>query len=215
MTFYSTSIGKKVVMAVTGFIVFGFVTIHMIGNLQVFLGPEYLNEYARLLHSMGGLLWAFRAVMLLAILFHIVAATQVTLQSINARDHRYKLHRFRETGYAARTMWWGGPLLALFVLYHLMHLTLGNVHQDFTDNNYNNVVVGFQVEWVSAIYIAAMVLLCLHLYHGLWSMFQTIGANHPKWNKWRRVFAVTFSLVIAAGNISIPVAILAGVVQPV
>ena len=215
MTFYRTSVGKKVVMAITGFIAFTWVTIHMIGNLQIYLGAERLNAYGELLHSMGSFLWVFRGIMTVVIISHIVAATQVTLQNIDARPTRYKIHRFRETTYAARTMWWGGPLVALFLLYHLMHLTFGNVHADFTDNIYNNVVFGFQTPWTSGVYIVAMLMLGLHLYHGVWSMFQSVGANHPKWNKWRRIFAVAFGLAIAVGNISIPVAVLSGIVKPV
>ena len=202
-------------MAVSGVIAFGFVLVHMLGNLQIFIGAEALNRYARFLHDLGGGLWAFRAVMVAAILLHIIAATQVTLQSMNARPTRYRVQRFRETTYAARTMWWGGPLIGLFVVYHLMHLTIGSVHPSFADNVYNNVVFGFQVPWVSGVYIVAMVLLGFHLSHGLWSMMQSIGLNHPKWNKWRKVFAIVFGLGIAAGNISIPVAVLSGYVAPV
>lgn len=215
MTFYSTSVGKKVVMAITGCIAFGWVTVHMLGNMQIYLGPERLNDYGAMLHSLGGFLWVLRGVMAAIILTHLVAATQVTLQSIDARPVRYKVHRFRETTYAARTMWFGGPIIGIFVVYHLMHLTLGTVHPGFTDNVYNNVVFGFQVPWVSAAYIAAMLFLGLHLYHGLWSMIQSVGANHPKWNKWRKVFAVLFCLMIAGGNISIPVAVLTGLIRPV
>ena len=153
--------------------------------------------------------------MLAVVLLHVVAATQVTLQSMGARPTVYRLYRVRKTTYAARTMWWGGPLIALFIIYHLMHLTFGSVHPSFTDDVYNNVVLGFQVPWVSGVYIVAMILLGLHLYHGLWSMFQSVGVNHPKWNHWRRVFAVLFGLAIAAGNISMPVMVLAGVVKPV
>jgi succinate dehydrogenase / fumarate reductase cytochrome b subunit len=209
ITFYSTSVGKKVVMAVSGVIVFGFVVVHMIGNLQVFMGPEKLNKYAEFLQSLGAFLWVFRALMVLAIFLHIIAATQVTLQSWAARPKLYRMHRMRETTYAARTMWWGGPLILLFVVYHLMHLTFGNVHEGFTENVYNNVVLGFQVPWVSGVYIAAMILL------GLWSMFQSVGLNHPKWNHWRKGFAILFGLTVAVGNISMPVLVLAGVVKPV
>jgi succinate dehydrogenase / fumarate reductase, cytochrome b subunit len=214
ITFYSTSVGKKVVMAVSGVIAFGFVLVHMLGNLQIYLGSESLDRYARFLHSLGGGLWAFRGIMVIAILFHLVAATQVTLQSMNARPKGYRIHRFRETTYAARTMWWGGPLIALFVIYHLLHLTFGTVHPAFEESVYNNVVFGFQVPWVSGVYIVAMIILGLHLSHGLWSMFQSIGLNHPKWNRWRQVFAILFGLGIAAGNISIPIAVLIGVIKP-
>ena len=119
MSFYSTSVGKKVVMAVTGFIIFGFVFVHMVGNLQIYQGPEKLNAYAAFLQNLGPGLWAFRALMLSAVLLHIISATLVTLQSLGARPDRYKVQRYRETSYAARTMWWGGPIIGLFVIYHL------------------------------------------------------------------------------------------------
>lgn len=215
ISFYSSSVGKKVLMAVSGGIFFLFVIVHMAGNLQIFTGPEKLNRYAAFLQNLGGLLWVFRAVIAAAVVTHIVAATQVTLQNLGARPKLYRIHRLRKTSYAARTMWWGGPIIGLFLVYHLMHLTIGSVHQGFSNNVYNNVVLGFQVPWVSGVYIAAMVLLGLHLSHGLWSMLQSAGLNHPKWNRWRKAFAVLFGLAIAVGNISMPVAVLAGVVKPV
>jgi succinate dehydrogenase / fumarate reductase cytochrome b subunit len=163
LSFYGTSIGKKVVMAVTGFIAFGFVVAHMLGNLQIYQGPDKLNHYAEFLKSLGGVLWLFRAVVLVSAVLHIIAATQVTLQSWRARPRGYRIQRFRESTYAARTMRWGGPILGLFVIYHLLHLTWGLAHPkaasfDPTDV-YNNVVLGFQVWWVSAIYIAAVAFL--------------------------------------------------------
>ena len=114
---------------------------------------------------------------------------------------------------------WGGPILGLFVVYHLLHLTVGTVHPSAVGFDpadvYNNVVIGFQVWWTSAIYLAAVIFLGLHLYHGAWSMFQSIGANHPKWNIWRRAFAAFFAVAVTLGNISIPVAVLIGAVRPV
>jgi succinate dehydrogenase / fumarate reductase cytochrome b subunit len=215
ISFFSTSVGKKVVMAISGIIAFGFVFGHMLGNLQIYLGADAINRYARLLHSLGGGLWAIRGVLVAVILLHIVAATQVTLQSMNARPKAYRIHRYRETTYAARTMWWGGPVIGLFLVYHLMHLTLGTVHPSFADNVYNNIVFGFQVPWVSGVYIVAMILLGFHLSHGLWSMLQSLGLNHPKWNRSRKIFSVLFGIGIAVGNISIPISILAGIVKPV
>jgi len=215
LSFYGTSVGKKVVMAVTGFIVFGFVTVHMIGNLQIYQGPDKLNAYAAFLQNLGPGLWAFRIVMLSAVLLHILSATLVTLQSFSARPTRYKLHRHRETTYAARTMWWGGPIIGIFIIYHLMHLTTGSAHPDYTGNVYNNVVYGFQVWWVSGLYIVAMIFIGLHLYHGVWSMFQSVGLYHPAYNHWRKILAIGFSLLITFGNISIPVSVLTGMLQPV
>ncbi len=215
ITFYESSVGKKAVMAITGFLTFGWVVVHMLGNLQIFLGADKLNHYGEFLESLGGLLWVVRGLMLISILLHLLAATQVTLQSWAARPVAYRSRRFRDTSYAARTMWLGGPLIGLFICYHLLHLTFGTVHPDFTDNLYNNIVFGFQVPAAAAVYIVAMVVLGLHFSHGLWSMFQSLGLSHPKWNKARTVFAVCFGLIIAGGNISIPTAVLLGYLQPV
>ena len=156
--------------------------------------------------------------MLVAIALHIWSAAAVTLQNWGARPDGYAVQRYRETSYAARTMWWGKPIIALFVLYHLLHFTTGHVHPtagafDKADV-FNNVVQGFQVWWASAIYIVASFLVAVHLYHGVWSMLQTIGAAHPKYNLWRRVLAVGFAVVVGAGNISMPVAVLTGLVEP-
>jgi succinate dehydrogenase / fumarate reductase, cytochrome b subunit len=224
ISFYGTAVGKKVVMALTGFITFGFVAVHVLGNLQIFLGPERLNKYAHFLQSLGGLLWIFRAVMLTAVVLHIVSATMVTLQSWAARPKSYAVHRLRETTYAARTMRWGGPIIGLFVVFHLLHFTTGHLHPnpetfraelDGYVNVYNNVIYGFQVPWAAGVYMAAMVMVGLHLYHGVWSMLQTMGASSPKWNPWRRRFAVVFALFVAVGGLSIPAAVLAGIVVPV
>jgi succinate dehydrogenase / fumarate reductase cytochrome b subunit len=213
--FNSTSIGKKVVMAATGFIVFFFVTVHLIGNLQIFQGPEKLNAYADFLQNLGVFLWVFRVVLVISAILHIIAATQLTLRSWKARSTRYKVRRYRETTYAARTMRFGGPIIALFVLYHLLHFTFGVAHADFSDSVYHNVVAGFQVWWVSLVYMVALVFLGLHLYHGVWSMFQSMGAAHPKWNPWRRAIAVGFALFLTAAGLSVPLAVLSGVVPPV
>ncbi len=226
--FVETTIGKKVVMAVTGFIVIGFVVAHMVGNLQIFMGPEKLNGYAAFLRGLGGGLWVFRIVIALSAVLHIVSAAQVTLASLKARPVGYKVNKFLESSYAARTMRWGGPILLLFVVYHLLHFTIGSAHPsaglgsahpngagfDATDV-YNNVVVGFQVWWVSAVYIAAMILLGLHILHGAFSMFQSVGLNHPKWNLWRVVIAVVLAGAVTIGNISMPAAVLLGFLNPV
>ncbi|MBN1771505.1 MAG: succinate dehydrogenase cytochrome b subunit [Deltaproteobacteria bacterium] len=219
MTFYGTSVGKKVVMAVTGFIVFGFITVHMLGNLQVFLGPEKLNAYARFLKSSSAFLWAFRGVLLAAAVLHILSATQVTLQSWAARPEGYAVQRYRETTYAARTMRWGGPIIGVFVVYHLLHFTTGQLHPSAPWFNgtdvYNNVVYGFQVPWTAAVYLVAVLMVGLHLYHGVWSMLQTVGAAHPRYNRWRRFLAATFALLVGGGMALVPISVLAGWVHPV
>ena len=224
MTFLQTSVGKKVLMAVTGFIIFGFVVVHILGNLQLFLGPDALNQYAQFLQNLGPVKWAVRLLLAISVLVHIVSATQVTLQNWAARPQKYTVQRFQETTYAARTMWLGGPIIGLFVIYHLLHFTTGHCHParegfvpnaDGVVNVYNNVVLGFQDSLASGVYIFTMLLIGLHLYHGLWSMMQSVGLNHPKYNHWRKAFAVVFALFIAGAGISLPVSVLLGLVTPV
>ena len=215
-TLFESTIGKKAVMAVTGLILFGFVVGHMIGNLQVYLGSEALNHYAVFLREFlhGGGIWVVRAVLLLATALHIWAATSLTLGSWRARPVRYRVQRYRESDYAARTMRWSGPILALFVIYHLLHLTVGSVHPNFLEGDvYRNVIAGFRVVPVSAFYIVAMLALGLHMYHGVWSMLQTLGLSHPRYNGLRALCSSVVTAAVVVGNISIPVAVLAGLVR--
>ncbi len=214
--FAASSIGRKVVMAVTGLILFGFVLGHMVGNLQVYLGPEALNHYGvflrQLLHGAG--LWIVRAVMLAAVSLHIWSATSLTLESRRARPVGYQETKWKESTYASRTMRWGGVILLLFVIYHLLHLTTGTVHPSFIEGDvYHNFVAGFRSVPVSLFYIFAMVALGLHLRHGVWSMFQTLGVSHPRYIRMAHVGAWIFAVVIVVGNISFPIAVLAGIVK--
>lgn len=214
--FFTSSIGQKVVMAVTGIVLFGFVVGHMIGNLQVFLGPEALNHYGKFLREVvhGTGIWIVRGGLLIAVALHIWAATALTLSNWSARPEGYRKQQTREATYASRTMVWSGPILALFVIYHLAHLTLGTAHPDFIEGDvYHNVIVGFSSVPVSAFYILAMLALGLHMYHGVWSMLQTLGLSHPRWNGLRFGFAVVSTVVVVAGNISIPLAVLTGLVR--
>ena len=220
-TFYRSAIGKKVVMAVTGVFLFGWVLAHMLGNMKLYFGAEHMNAYANWLREIGApfvpkyvVLFVTRVLLIVAAWLHIQAATQLTLMNRRARPIAYYQRDFVEAGYAARTMRWGGVIIILFVVYHLLHLTFGTVYPNFIENDpYHNVVAGFQVWWVSAFYIVANLALGLHLYHGLWSMFNSLGLNHPKFNAWRRIFATLFACVITLGNISFPVFVLLGVVQ--
>lgn len=215
--FYQTTIGKKIVMAVTGIIWFGYVIAHMLGNLQAFAGPEAINEYSRFLHDSPGLLWSARIVLIVSIVAHIVASVQLTRQNLDARPSSYSRRSDVATNYAARTMIWSGPLLLLFILYHVAHLTL-QVTPDYemrAHDVYNNLVHGFQIPWLSGLYVAAMVFLGLHLYHGTWSFFQSLGLNHPRYNRHRRVFATVMTALIVIGFVSVPLAVLAGVLEPV
>jgi succinate dehydrogenase / fumarate reductase, cytochrome b subunit len=219
--FYRSAIGKKAVMAVTGIMLFGFILIHMIGNLKLYTGTEPINAYAGWLRSVGypafsegTLLNVARGGLLLAVFFHILAAVQLTMMNRRARPIAYTDRDYPAATYAARTMRWSGFIVVFFVLYHLAHFTWGTVHPDFRDGQvYHNVVVGFSNIWVSLFYIIANILLGLHLYHGLWSLFQSLGWNHPRFNSWRRNFATTFAVIVTVGNVSFPIAVLTGVVQ--
>jgi succinate dehydrogenase / fumarate reductase, cytochrome b subunit len=214
LRFYRTSIGKKVVMAITGLILFGYVAIHMLGNLQVFMGPEHLNNYAATLKSNLALLWTARLVLLTAGIWHIVAALQVTRMSQRSRPEGYYYKDVMVANYASRTMRWTGPILAVFVIYHVLHFTTGTVHPHFDHADvYANVVTGFRVWAVAAFYIVAMVALGLHLWHGAWSMFQSVGLNSPRADRFLHRFAATAMVVIVMGFISIPVAILARLIS--
>lgn len=209
-------------MAVTGIVLFGFVLVHMLGNLKLYQGPEKINGYAEWLREVGspvlphsGLLWIARIVLLGAVLLHVTAATQLTLKNRRARPERYQRRVAIQSNYATRTMRWGGVIIALYVLYHLAHLTWGTAHPSFVAGDvYGNVVAGFKIWWVSAIYIVAQIALGSHLYHGLWSMFQSLGWREPSDPRdWRRRFAQVFAGVITLGNLSFPLAVLAGVVR--
>jgi succinate dehydrogenase / fumarate reductase cytochrome b subunit len=215
-TFLSSSIGKKIVMAVTGLALFGFVVGHLAGNLQVYLGREAMNHYAEFLrealHGTG--LWIARGGMLLAVALHIWAATSLTLMNRAARPQGYRRRADLAATYASRTMRWSGVLVALFVVYHLMHLTWGNVHPDFRHGDvYHNFIAGFRQPLVSLFYVVAMLALGLHMQHGVWSMLQTVGLNHPRYNRLRQAFAYAISAVVVLGNISFPVAVLTGLLH--
>jgi succinate dehydrogenase / fumarate reductase cytochrome b subunit len=218
---YRSAVGKKAVMAVTGIILFGFVLIHMIGNLKLYGGPQDLDNYGGWLREVGypalphqGALWIARLVLLAAVLLHIWAAWQLTLMNKAARPVRYHTKTKAHTSYASRTMRWGGVIILLFVIYHLLHFTTGTVHPDFMEGGVrHNMITGFQVWWVSLFYILAQVALGFHLYHGVWSLFQSLGWNHPRFNHWRSGFAHAFAWIITLGNISFPVAVLTGLVS--
>lgn len=219
--FYRSAVGKKAVMAVTGVILFGWIFLHMVGNLKLYMGPEHLNEYAHFLRAMGtpampetGLLWISRLVLLVSVVFHIHSAYALTMMNRDARPVGYRSREYVKASYAARTMRWGGIIILLFVIYHLLHLTTGQAHRSFIkDDVYHNVVTGFQVWWVAAIYIIANLALGLHLYHGVWAMFSSVGVTHQRFDNWRRTFATAFAVIITAANISFPLTVLTGLVR--
>jgi succinate dehydrogenase / fumarate reductase cytochrome b subunit len=215
-SFLRSSLGLKILMALSGLALFGFVIAHMVGNLQAFLGPEALNGYAEKLRLVPSLLWAARLGLLAAVLVHIWSAWRLTLMNRAARPQGYREHAWRESTYASRTMRWSGVLLLLFIVYHLLHFTFGAraVHPHFVPGDvFHNFVTGFQNPLVSLAYIVAMLFLGLHLYHGAWSFLQTLGLSHPRYNPLRHAFATFVTVVVVAGNISFPVAVLAGVIR--
>jgi succinate dehydrogenase / fumarate reductase cytochrome b subunit len=208
---YESPIGKKAVMAATGAVLFGFVVVHMLGNLLFHLGPDALNAYGAALQSNLALVWGARTVLLGAVALHIVSAAQLAHMNRKARPAGYARLRAQTSSYASRTMYWSGPMLAAFVLYHLAHFTVGSAHPDFVRGDvYHNVVTGFAHPVVVLIYVAAMVMLGMHLYHGVWSMFQSAGFNHPRYAPLLRRFARVAAAAIVAGNCSVPLAVLAG-----
>ena len=220
---WSTSIGKKAVMAVTGIALVGFVILHMVGNLKIYLGPEHFDAYARGLRELGEpilvhgqALWSMRLILLAAVVLHVVAAVQLTQASWAARPVAYTEKEAVAATYAARTMRWGGVIVLLFVVYHLLHFTAGVVGyapDQFQEGTvYRNVVNGFRVWYVSAFYVVAQAALGLHLYHGVWSMFQTLGMN-ARGNGFYRGLAVVVAVVVIVGNVSIPLAVLADLVH--
>jgi succinate dehydrogenase / fumarate reductase, cytochrome b subunit len=218
LRFWQTTVGKKAIMAITGLLLFLFVVGHMAGNLQIFEGPEKINKYAALLKSLPALLWTTRIVLLAAVILHIWSSWQLWLRQRAARPIGYIKKANINSTYASRTMQWSGPILLAFIIWHLLQFTFGTVHPGapFDDHNvYNNVVLGFQVWPVSLFYIIAMSMLCYHLYHGLWSMFQSLGFSHPVYTPILKTLAKLVAIVLAIGYISIPVAVLAGFIKPV
>ena len=212
--FFSSTLGKKWLMAVTGIILFGFVVGHMLGNLQIYLGQEQLDHYAELLQANKPFLWAVRSVLLFSVGVHIWAAVVIWLRNRSARPVKYKMFKPPGLDYAARTMAWSGPIIALFIVYHVLDFTVGTTNPDFLKGEvYHNVIASFTNPVIASIYIAANLLLAFHLYHGLWSLFQTFGWDHHRFGWIRRALAIFFSVLIGAGNISIPLAVLTGIVH--
>ena len=214
--FFRSTIGMKVLMAVTGVVLFGFLIGHVAGNLLVFAGPAKMDEYARFLKANLGLLWGVRLILLASVAVHIAAAVRLTKLKADARPVEYDLKRSRASSYAARTMMWSGPIIALFVVYHILHFTTGHAHHSHPDFRmetvYDNVVTAFSRPLVSLVYIAAMLAVGLHLWHGLWSMLQTVGLNRPHLEPALRRAAVVVAVLIFGGFIAIPLGVLTGIV---
>lgn len=214
---FASTIGRKFVMAVSGVVLVGFVIAHMSGNLLLFQGPAAINEYAgwlrTLLHGYG--LWILRATLLLAVVLHVASAWSLTRTAHAARPVRYARPLAPDAStYASRTMRWGGVIVLAFIVYHLLHMTFGTVHPSFVPGDvYHNMVTGFRVWPVTLFYVIAMVLLGLHLRHGVWSMFHTLGLSHPRWRTLFQRLALVIAVVVTLGFVAGPLAVLFGVVQ--
>jgi succinate dehydrogenase / fumarate reductase cytochrome b subunit len=219
ISLYRTSVGKKFYMAVSGAVLIGFLFAHMVGNLKMYMGAEAFNHYAEFLREVGypilphmvGL-WIFRVILLFCVGLHMLSAWQVYLQSKNARGSQYKKEESLSFAYASRTMRWGGVIIAAFVIYHILHFTVGSALPGFVRGQaYDNVILGFQNPLVTGFYIVTLIMITFHVYHGLWSAFQTVGANHPKYNPFRRPLALGLALLLLLGFLTVPVGVMARV----
>lgn len=219
--FYSTAVGKKWVMAITGLALMGFVFAHMVGNLKMYQGPVAFDAYAEGLRELlypiaphTWVLWAMRIGLIGAFALHIHSAYSLTRMNRAARPTRYQSPRdYIAANFASRTMRWSGVIVGLYLIFHLADLTGGWANPDFVRGAaYHNLVSSLERPWVSAVYIAANLALGLHLFHGAWSMFQSLGLNSPRYNGARRAFAAGFAVVVAGANCLFPIMVLAGVV---
>ena len=223
---YSTAVGKKYAMGLSGIAMMGFVLFHMIGNLKMYFGPTDLNEYAEFLKKLlyplapkETVLWILRAGLIGALIIHLHAAWSLTVLNRKARPEKYRSARdYQIANFASRSMRWTGIVVLTFVVWHLLDLTFGVTNTIGAEGEfvraevYDNVVRSFERVPVAVFYIVANVALGIHLFHGAWSIFQSFGWNNPRFNKWRRSFATGFAAVVVVGNVSFPVAVLAGIV---
>ncbi len=220
---YRSTVGKKIIMAVTGLVYIGYVVLHMYGNLKIFGGRIYFNEYAEGLRELGHpvfghthLLVIARTVLTVAIVLHVWAAIGLWRKANRARPQSYAQKQVVRANYASLTMRYGGTVIALFILYHLAHLTWGFAHADYVRGDpYTNIVTAFQFWPVTLIYLIALLALALHLYHGTWSMFQTLGLSSQRLSPWLRGLALVLAVVVPIGFAVVPLSVLLGIVQPV
>ncbi len=224
---YSTAVGKKYVMAISGLAMIGFVVFHMIGNLKMYFGQADLDHYAEFLKELlypiapkGVVLWILRGGLIAMLVLHLHAAWSLTRLNRHARAVKYQGPRdYQVANFASRTMRWTGIIVLAYLVWHLLDLTFGTVNAIGTNGEfvrgevYNNVVRSLDRPLVAAFYVVANILLGIHLFHGAWSFFQSLGWNNPRFNAWRRGFAVGIATVVVVGNVSFPVAVLAGIVK--
>jgi succinate dehydrogenase / fumarate reductase, cytochrome b subunit len=219
---YRTAVGKKYVMAITGIVLMGYVFAHMVGNLKIYYGQEPLDHYAEFLRTFGDpilpyeyFLWAMRGLLLLAVGLHIHASYSLTMMNRRARTTRYASKRdYIAADFAARTMRWTGIIVLAFIVFHVADLTFGATGAVFEHGDvYDNIVRSFSRVPVAIFYVVANLALGFHLYHGAWSLFQTLGWNNRRFNAWRRYFAIGFAVIVTVPNISFPIAVQLGIVS--
>lgn len=218
---WRSTIGKKYVMAVSGILLLLWIIAHAAGNLKIFDGAESFNQYSEWLHIMGApalgesqALWIMRILLLVLLAAHVTSFVALWKLDVGARRTHYKKFQPEVFSFASRTMRWGGIAVFLFVIYHILHLTTGHAHRDFIAYDpYHNVVTGFQSPLVSGIYIFAVIALGMHLYHGIWSAFQTLGLNNARYNRMRRPVAAVVAVAVVGMFIAIPLGVLVGVIQ--
>jgi succinate dehydrogenase / fumarate reductase cytochrome b subunit len=221
LTLWQSTIGKKAVMAVTGLIMVLFLLLHMLGNLKIFFGPHDFDSYAAWLRTIGEpvlhaawFLWIQRAVLLVVVVLHIVCAAQLSKRDLAARPTRYAHGQRAKASFATRTMRWGGIILALFIIWHLLDLTVGVTNPDFvTGRPYHNVVADFQIWWINIIYIVPVLMLGLHINHGFWSASQTLGLNRPARDRAIRTVGSTLAVTITVGFLAVPIGVMTGLVS--
>ena len=219
--FYRSAVGKKWVMAVTGIALVGYLIAHLIGNLKVYLGPAEINQYGEALRDLGGhlaprtsILWLLRGGLIAAFALHVHAGYSLTYVNWKARGGKYRERDYAVASYASRTMRWTGTIVLLFLAFHLADLTLGvgpaATGQFVRGEVYDNLILSLQRVPVAVLYGVANVALGFHLFHGVWSLFQSLGWSHPRFNKWRRYLAYACTAFIVVGNLSFPIAVQAG-----
>jgi succinate dehydrogenase / fumarate reductase cytochrome b subunit len=223
LAFYRSTIGKKIIMGVTGLIGIGFVIAHIAGNLQVFIGPAKLNGYGALLHGpLAELTWALRIILIVSVVLHVLMAVQLTQRSAAARPVGYEQRNPQVSTLASRTMKWGGVLLLVFIVVHILHFTTETVDpagwRGMTDlqghrDVYGNIVASFRIWWVALFYIVSMLALGLHLYHGAWSSVRTLGFAKPSHNPLHRRIALGVAAIVWLGFTLVPLGVIAGIIR--
>ena len=216
--FFSRSIGKKLIVAVSGVVLLGFVTGHMVGNLQVFIGQEAINRYAAFLQGLGELLWVIRGFMALMLVLHVWFAVKLKLENWAARPQRYQCNNTVQATLSSRTMIWTGILVAAFVTYHLLHFTFVSTDPRLAElrhshDVYSMVILGFQQPLIAIFYMIMMFALAYHLSHSVQSMFQTLGLNNQHYDGGLRLVALAWATILFIGYVSIPVAALSGILK--